>query len=79
MRYALYKFVEVNNGFISGYINRSHQRTCIDALPKSLILLGEFGSGKHLISEYISSKFNLTSIDITNDLTYDTLEDITFK
>lgn len=54
-------------------------RTYIDALPKSLILLGEFGSGKHLISEYISSKFNLTSIDITNDLTYDTLEDITFR
>lgn len=51
-------------------------RSSIDTLPKSLILLGDYGSGKHLISNYISLKFNLISIDITDNLNYENLEEI---
>ena len=48
----------------------------LDTLPRSLLLIGEKGSGKHLISKYISEKFNLQLIDITNDLTQESIENI---
>ena len=31
----------------------------LDSFPRSLMLVGAKGSGKHLITEYVSKKFNL--------------------
>lgn len=39
-----------------------------DTFPRSLILLGARGSGKHLISKYISNKLNHSLVDITDKL-----------
>ena len=36
----------------------------IDTFPRTLLLLGEYGSGKHTIVKYISNKFNLNIEDI---------------
>lgn len=51
-------------------------KSTVDTFPKSLILLGEYGSGKHTISDYISNRLNLTLIDITENLNLETIEEI---
>ena len=40
----------------------------LDTLPHSLLLLGEKGSGKHTIADFLSSKFNLDLIDMTDNV-----------
>ena len=40
----------------------------LDSFPRSIILVGEKGSGKHLICSYISQKFELDVIDISLSL-----------
>ena len=39
-------------------------KSTVDTFPKSLILLGEYGSGKHTISDYISNRLNLTTPEL---------------
>ena len=39
-----------------------------DTFPRSVILLGQRGSGKHLITNYIGSKLNYSVVDITDKL-----------
>jgi replication-associated recombination protein RarA len=42
-----------------------------DTFPRSLILLGESGCGKSLVSSYISNKLNLQIVDITGSINFD--------
>jgi replication-associated recombination protein RarA len=51
----------------------------ISSLPHSLILLGDKGSGRHTIVSLIADKLNLTVIDITNDITQETIENAYFR
>lgn len=51
----------------------------LDNFPRTLLLLGEYGSGKHLIVNYISNKFGLETEDISDDLTLETIDDITHR
>ena len=48
----------------------------LDSFPRSLMLVGARGGGKHLICDYISNKFRLTSIDLTDSLELETIEEI---
>ena len=48
----------------------------IDTLPHSILIKGAVGSGKHMIASYISEKFNLEYINITNNINLDTINDI---
>lgn len=57
---------------ITSFINKC----TLDTLPRTLMFIGQKGSGKHLIATYISEKFNLTLLDITDKLDYDTIEEI---
>lgn len=51
----------------------------IDNFPRTLLLLGEYGSGKHTIVTYISKKFNLEVEDISDKLSIETIDDITHR
>ena len=48
----------------------------LDAFPRSLMLVGPRGAGKHLIVDYISKKFGFQIIDITDSLTQDYIEEL---
>lgn len=48
----------------------------LDSFPRTLMLVGPYGSGKHLIVEYIAKKFNLTVRDITTTLTLEVIEEL---
>lgn len=54
---------------IDSYIN-------LDKFPRTLMLIGAPGSGKHLLCEYIANKFNLQQIDITEIISLETIEEI---
>jgi len=47
-----------------------------DSLPRSLALYGEFGSGKHLLTKYISKKFNWEIVNLAGRLDQNTLDEI---
>ena len=57
---------------ICGFIDSS----TIDDFPRSLMLVGARGSGKHMICDYISSKFNLSTVDLTDQLDLETIEEL---
>lgn len=46
----------------------------LDAWPSTVILYGEFGCGKHLLLKYISDKFSLALIDLTEMLSQEVIE-----
>lgn len=46
----------------------------MDTFPRSLMLVGARGSGKHLIADTIAKKFNLRQLDLTTVLSSETLE-----
>ena len=48
----------------------------LDTFPRSLMLVGLEGSGKHLICTYIANKFGLPMQDITDTLDLETIENI---
>lgn len=48
----------------------------LDTLPHSIILVGKEGSGKHVVSNYISNKFNLGLLDISEDLSEELIYNI---
>ncbi len=48
----------------------------LDSFPRSLMLVGARGGGKHLICDYIANKFKFTSIDLTDTLELETIEEI---
>ena len=51
-------------------------RSTLDNFPRTLMLIGALGSGKHLLCEYIANKFNLQQIDITEIISLETIEEI---
>lgn len=57
---------------ILNYINN----TSLEKFPHTVLITGPKGSGKHSISQYISSRFNLELIDLTDKLTLETIDEI---
>lgn len=55
--------------------NRINSLT-LDAFPRSLMLVGLKGSGKHLIVDYIAKRFNLTVLDITTSLDQESIDEL---
>lgn len=51
----------------------------LDTLPRSIILVGEYGSGKHSVVKYIQDSLKLNSINITKSLNLQTIIDINEK
>jgi DNA polymerase-3 subunit delta' len=51
----------------------------LDTLPRTILLLGEYGSGRHLVVNYISDKFSLEIEDISDILTLETIDNITHR
>lgn len=51
----------------------------VDTFPRSLLLVGPEGSGKHSIAFYIKDKLNLPCLDITDNLSQEMIEDIYLK
>lgn len=51
----------------------------LDNFPKSLILLGSEGSGKHLIFDLIRNKLGIPYFDITNSISRNTIDEIYLK
>lgn len=51
----------------------------IDTLPHSILLLGESGCGKHTLAKELAEYFNVELIDITEDISFETLTDISLK
>lgn len=47
--------------------------------PKTLMLVGLKGSGRHSICYYISERLNLEVVDISDNLTLETISNITFE
>lgn len=56
--------------------NRIDSYVNLDKFPRTLMLIGALGSGKHLLCEYIANKFNLQQIDITEIISLETIEEI---
>lgn len=56
-------------------INRIKRYT-LDTFPKSLILVGDYGSGKHTLVDCIATYFNLTLIDITDKISLEYINNI---
>lgn len=50
-----------------------------ETYPKSVILLGSFGCGKHLMSTYIANKFNLELLDITENISQEFIDSISTR
>ena len=48
----------------------------LDTLPRSIILVGKEGSGKHVVSQYISKHFNLPLLDISEVLSEELIANI---
>lgn len=57
------------------FINKQNLTT----LPRTLMLEGETGSGRHMICNYIADKFNLDIEDISETLTYEKIEEINLR
>ena len=51
----------------------------LDTLPRTILLEGLKGSGKHEIIKYVANKLNLIVEDISNELTLETIENITTR
>lgn len=50
--------------------------TTIDTFPHTLLLVGELGSGKHLLCNMIHDHLSLPLVDITDDISFETITDI---
>lgn len=48
----------------------------MDNLPHTILIRGEYGSGKHLLAHRIAQRFNFSLIDITDNLNQDTINEI---
>ena len=51
----------------------------IATLPHSILLLGEQGCGKHTLTKELANHFDIDLVDISNDITLDTLIEISDK
>ena len=50
--------------------------TTLDTFPRSILLVGATGSGKHMMCEYIASHLNIPMVDITNKLELSTINEL---
>lgn len=50
-----------------------------NTLPRTLLLEGDYGCGKHTLASYISDKLGLPILDITETLSLELLEQISLK
>lgn len=48
-----------------------------ETIPRTLLLLGDYGSGKHTLVNYISDKFKFPVEDISENLTLEYIDNIT--
>jgi hypothetical protein len=48
----------------------------LDTMPRTILLLGEYGCGKKTLIEYMCDKFNLSNEDISDKLTLEYIEEI---
>jgi len=48
----------------------------LDTFPRSILLTGKRGSGKHLICEYISNILSISIVDISQNINLETIEQI---
>lgn len=48
----------------------------LDTFPRTLMLIGAQGAGKHLICSYIADKFNLMQLDITDEISLELIDEI---
>lgn len=51
----------------------------LDTFPKSIILCGDYGCGKHSLSKYIAKKLNLDIFDLTDNISLERIEEIYLK
>ena len=51
----------------------------ISTLPHSILLVGEYGCGKHTVVDTLKNFYNLDLVFITDSLTLETLEDISTR
>ena len=51
----------------------------MDTLPRTIMLIGKYGSGKHLICDHIAKKLNLDLINISYKNCYSTIQEITLS
>lgn len=61
---------------ISNYKNLIKTIDNFKYLPHSILLVGDYGSGHNDVCEYIANKFNLIRNDITNNISLDTINEI---
>lgn len=59
-------------------LNRIHQYN-LDSFPGSVILLGENGSGRHLVTEEISKHLGIEEVIITTPISYEDIEQFTTR
>lgn len=48
----------------------------VDTLPRSIIIIGKEGSGKHTLSKYLADKFKIPLLDITENITEELVSNI---
>jgi hypothetical protein len=58
-------------------ICRKIQMSTLDTFPRTLMLVGEKGAGKHMLCTYACAYLGLPSEDITEELTLEKIEEIT--
>ena len=58
------------------YLTSKFDRYTLDTLPHSILIIGKEGSGKHVISKYLSDKFNLNLLDISDNLSDELIDNI---
>lgn len=51
----------------------------MDTLPRTILLLGEMGCGKHSLINYIGNKFSLEVEDISDDISLEVIDKITMR
>ena len=51
----------------------------LDTIPRTILMLGDKGCGKHTLIEYIGNKFNLDIEDISDNISVDVIDKITLS
>lgn len=54
-------------------------KSTLDTFPHTLLLVGERGSGKHLIVNYIGNHFGLDVVDLTDNISLETINEISLR
>lgn len=57
-------------------LKRLNTYSTLNAFPKSNLLIGESGSGKHLLTELISNKYYIDILDITLNITKERIDEL---